>query len=735
MNLHSPKLFRRPLRPRLTASLLSAVGLLGLQTAQGQTLFFEDFEGLALGPNREEALKGSAVWTATAPSGWLSDNSQVPGVGTAQDGVVEWAGWGFANKDWWVQTAGNQRRAEWSLGSGTVMIADPDEWDDAAHPQGLFNVFVTTPVIPLSGLEANSLVIAFDSTWRPEGFDDGLPNFPVNEEGRPINNQTAFVRSIFNAGVTNDVVHWNSDPESEFFKADSDFINEAVLLPLNNAADATSLKLAFAMELAANDWWWAVDNITVGQPPLMVGLTANGVQFSARIAEGLGKTVDQTKGITVTLDGTVITPGSITTEGSVITIAYSQAPKVWTPKSVHVVKVSYTSNAGKLIEETRSFTAPSFTTAVASPTSVAATIIEPGTLEEAGYFTIAEGQGITLKLDGAAVPTASVVRTDKQIVVRYNGTTPFVPNSAHVLEVTFKTTEGTEVVDTVNFNAPDYKTLPATLATAPGTGAEAGLKWRTHQLSASRDSTIAAAEAQLRGELGVNIAGPSAEADGFFKVDFINFEQAASDAGNFNSSATISALQVGDTEIPGIPGSEGGNDNVAAEALTFVEIPQAGIYTMVVNSDDGFQVSAGTTNQPTALVLGSFDAGRGASDTTFYFQVTQPGVYFFRLLYFEGGGGSSVEWFTVNSDGSYALVNGAQSGALKGYRTRTVPEPVVGGSIESVSLVDGKVVISYTGTLKAASTLGGTYETVAGAVSPYSVTPPASGGQQFYRAE
>lgn len=253
MNLHSPKLFRRPLRPRLTASLLSAVGLLGLQTAQGQTLFFEDFEGLALGPNREEALKGSAVWTATAPSGWLSDNSQVPGVGTAQDGVVEWAGWGFANKDWWVQTAGNQRRAEWSLGSGTVMIADPDEWDDAAHPQGLYNVFVTTPVISLSGLEANSLVIAFDSTWRPEGFDDGLPNFPVNEEGRPTNNQTAFVRSIFNAGTTNVVLHWNSDPESEFFKADSDFINEAVLRPLNNAADATSLKLAFAMELAAND--------------------------------------------------------------------------------------------------------------------------------------------------------------------------------------------------------------------------------------------------------------------------------------------------------------------------------------------------------------------------------------------------------------------------------------------------------------------------------------------------
>ncbi|MEN9676421.1 MAG: hypothetical protein RIS76_2317, partial [Verrucomicrobiota bacterium] len=42
---------------------------------------------------------------------------------------------------------------------------------------------------------------------------------------------------------------------------------------------------------------------------------------------------------------------------------------------------------------------------------------------------------------------------------------------------------------------------------------------------------------------------------------------------------------------------------------------------------------------------------------------------------------------------------------------------------------------TYTGVLKGASTLGGTYEAVTGAVSPHSVTPPAAGGQQFFRAE
>lgn len=717
------------MRSVLTASLLSSAGLSGLSRVHGQTLFFEDFEGLALGPNREEALAGSAVWTAMPPAGWLSDNSQVPGVGTPQDGIVEWAGWGFANKDWWIQTAGNQRRVEFSLGTGNVMIADPDEWDDAAHPQGLYNVFISTPVVPLSGVEANSLVIAFDSSWRPEGFDDGLPNFPVDAEGNNINNQTAFVRSTFSDGATNVVLHWDSDPASEFYKPDSDFINEAVLLPLNNAAGATSLKLTFAMERAANDWWWAVDNITVGQPPLMVGLSANGIQFSARIAEGLGKTVDQSKGITVMLDGAPATPVTLTPEGSVITISHSQDPKVWTPKSVHTVKVTYTSNEGKLIEETRSFVAPGYTGVTASPTSVTATITEPE------YFTIADGQGVQFKLDGATLPAGAVVRTDKQLVVLGTTSAPFAPGSSHVLEVTFTTTAGTAVVESVAFTAPDYKTLPASLATALGTGSDAGMKWRVHQISTNRPSTIAAAEGQLAGTFGPNIAGVSPEADGLFRIDLVNFEQTAADAGNFKSSADLAPLQILDAEIPGIPGSEGGNDNVAAEAWTFVEIPQAGFYTMVVNSDDGFQVSAGTTNQPNALVLGAFDGGRGAANSVFYFQVSQPGVYFFKLLYFEGTGGSSVEWFTVNADGTYALVNGSQTGALKAYRARTVPEPAVGGSIESVSLVNGNVVISYTGTLKAATTLGGTYETVSGATSPYSVTPPVAGGQQFYRAE
>jgi hypothetical protein len=44
-------------------------------------------------------------------------------------------------------------------------------------------------------------------------------------------------------------------------------------------------------------------------------------------------------------------------------------------------------------------------------------------------------------------------------------------------------------------------------------------------------------------------------------------------------------------------------------------------------------------------VLGEYNGGRGASDTIFYFRILTPGLYPFRTLYEEGGGGHNAEWF------------------------------------------------------------------------------------------
>ena len=71
----------------------------------------------------------------------------------------------------------------------------------------------------------------------------------------------------------------------------------------------------------------------------------------------------------------------------------------------------------------------------------------------------------------------------------------------------------------------------------------------------------------------------------------------------------------------------------------------------------------------------------------------------------------------------------AEVASLYGSR----PEVVQAGAISSVGLSGGNVVIEYTGMLKSASSVTGPYSAVAGASSPYSVSPTKAA--EFYIAE
>jgi len=213
-----------------------------------QVLFAEDFEGLPLGPNVDEALAGAAVWTKTAPEGWLIDDSGMPGVGDpATDGVTEWAGWSFADKAWWTQTAGDQDRSTFTLASGTVAIADPDEWDDADHAEGWFRSFLSTPAIDVTGVASDMLELTFDSSWRPE-FDDNY-------------HQTANVKVSFDGGEPIQLLLWESDSSSPNYKPYA--TNEAVTVAIPKPAGAQKMVVTFGLFDAGNDWWWAIDNVKI----------------------------------------------------------------------------------------------------------------------------------------------------------------------------------------------------------------------------------------------------------------------------------------------------------------------------------------------------------------------------------------------------------------------------------------------------------------------------------------
>jgi hypothetical protein len=218
---------------------------------QANTLLFaENFDSLPLGPNVDEATVGTNVWTKTGPAGWTIDDSGVPGAGTDNDGVTEWAGWSFANTNWWATTAGDQGRTSFTKSTGAALIADPDEWDDLAHAAGQFNAFISTPDIALNGAAENSAVVTFDSSWQYEAP------------------QGATFEVSFDGGTSwSTLLRYSSNTASGDFKPDA--FNETISIPVFNPAAATTARFRFGLITAGNNWWWAVDNFRLtGTTPL-----------------------------------------------------------------------------------------------------------------------------------------------------------------------------------------------------------------------------------------------------------------------------------------------------------------------------------------------------------------------------------------------------------------------------------------------------------------------------------
>jgi hypothetical protein len=208
-----------------------------------RTLLSENFEAVPLGPSVNEAA-ATGVWSGSPPTGWTIDDSGVPGATNPSIGVTEWEGWAFTSKSWWVQVAQDQNRSQFTRGIGTVAVADADEWDDRGTPStlGTYNARLTTPSIPLNGVQPDSVRLSFDSSWRQEGL------------------QRAQLTARFDAGPAITLLDWRSQAGNAF---KPDATNEFVRINIPNPAGATAMTLEFALLDAGNNWWWALDNIVV----------------------------------------------------------------------------------------------------------------------------------------------------------------------------------------------------------------------------------------------------------------------------------------------------------------------------------------------------------------------------------------------------------------------------------------------------------------------------------------
>ncbi len=306
-------------------------------------LFREDFEGLTLGPNVDEGVVGEMVWTSEPPSGWAVDNSQLFGADEEGVGVTEWKGWAFANKEWWIEAAEDQRRSEWLSGRGTVAIADPDEWDDIGGPgaqeQGGFNTFLSLPAISLEGLAANTAVLSFDSSWRPE-FDDNY-------------HQSGNLKVSFDGGEPIELFEWLSDPGAPTFKAEA--IDERVIVPLNNPEGAQSMVITFGMFDAGNDWWWAIDNIEVATGAVLSKIVGRRSAVLLEITDTGTSAIDESS-VVLRVDGEMVA-AEISKADGVVRIAYQPTPP-FTSGSSHSYQLSAQDTSGAPVQFEGTFDVP-----------------------------------------------------------------------------------------------------------------------------------------------------------------------------------------------------------------------------------------------------------------------------------------------------------------------------------------------------------------------------------------
>lgn len=220
------------------------------------------------------------------------------------------------------------------------------------------------------------------------------------------------------------------------------------------------------------------------------------------------------------------------------------------------------------------------------------------------------------------------------------------------------------------FTVAQYVTLAESSALPAGSATTSGIRAKTYWASEAVGglaTTIARAEAQIAGTLldpfsGLpyfNSATPGLNPDGSTTVPVLNFEQAATPAGRIG----------GDTAFPGLD-LPGDYNNLAIEAIAYLDL-DAGYYRFGVNSDDGFEVRTGLPARSVlgSQVLGSFDGGRGAGDTVFDFIAPVDGIYPFRLIFFEGTGGASLEWWSLDlATGNRVLINDpANADSIKSF--------------------------------------------------------------------
>jgi hypothetical protein len=308
---------------------------------------------------------------------------------------------------------------------------------------------------------------------------------------------------------------------------------------------------------------------------------------------------------------------------------------------------------------------------------------------------------VKLELNGAQV-SATVVPNANGASLSYTITPLPTSGTTNHAVVSFKDNLDVDVTTAWDF-VVSYKSLDPALRVA-GTGKDAGLNVRVVQeeQGINTDNSLAFAESLL---------APTSTLTKLFDTNVVaqvvNYSQTGTGAadGSFPEDAVI----------PGITES-GANDDLAMEITAYLDLA-AGVYRFGANCDDGYKVQVVSDFNDRGTAPFAFHNGAPANET-YDFVVSQGGLYRFRMVWYERGGGAHVEWFSTDfaTSPTRTLINDpAVSAAVKAYRSVVAPSFVLESS---ATLASGSFAVETTAVVD---------------TNAKTVTVARSGDRRFYR--
>lgn len=320
---------------------------------------------------------------------------------------------------------------------------------------------------------------------------------------------------------------------------------------------------------------------------------------------------------------------------------------------------------------------------------------------------------IKLELDNQVVP-ATVTPSASGATVTHP-LDPLPPSGkTYTAKVSFQDNQQTNVVTSWQFTL-NYPSLDPALRVG-GTGKDRGFNVRVVQAEpgSNTENSLAFAESMLR---------PTPAKPVLYQTNVVeqvvNFSQ--------NGPGTADGSFGDDLLIPGLDPSY--TDDIAMEMTAYLELP-AGKYRFGAHCDDGYKVQVVPAFTATETPPLAFRNG-GPANETYDFVVTAGGLYRFRMVWNERGGGAHVEWFQANfADGTRTLLNTAS--AVKAFRT--IDAEIPAAEFTGITVNNGQVTITWTGSgaLEESANLQ-TWTAVPGQpASPYSAPASATGGK-YYR--